>query len=190
MKNIFLAASIALAFSAGAAKADAVIDAISAAQQAHTSGQLSQAATELSNAVRAIQAVHQQRLASILPQPSEGWTMALDESSSAAMGLFGGNVGIIVGANYSHSDGRSFKVDLMADSPMVASMAGMLGNPAMMAMMGTVVKVGTVDMVDDGSTLSTMIANRVLVQAQGASVEDMAATLSSMDFARLAQFDQ
>lgn len=190
MKTIISSIAIAFVLSAGVANADAVSDALTAAQAAYANGQLGQAAAELTNATRALQSIQSAKLASTLPQSIDGWTMTMGENGSGAMGLFGGAVGTIADANYSHSDGRSFTITLTADSPMVASMAGILGSPQMMAMMGQVVKVGSVDMLNQDGSLSAMIANRILVQAQGADTADMAAILATIDFAKLAQFDQ
>lgn len=189
--NKFLAATtIAVAFSAGTAQADAVTDALAAAQAAYASGQLGQTAAELTNATRAVQAIQQERLASTLPQGIEEWTMTMGENAVGDAGFFGGMVGIMADATYSHSDGRSFTVTLIADSPTVAGMAGILGNPQMMAMMGKVVRVGAIDLLDQDGSLSALVANRVLLQAQGADVADMSSIPATMDFAKLAQFDQ
>lgn len=190
MDGFLAATAMVVVVSATAAKADAVNEALAAAQAAYASGQLGQTAAELTNATRAVQAIQQERLANTLPQPTEGWTMTLGESSVGAAGLFGGMVGTMADATYSHSDGRSFSLTLTADSPTVASMAGILGNPQMMAIMGKVVKVGAIDMLDQDGSLSALVGNRVLLQAQGADLEDMSAILGTMDFAKLAQFDQ
>jgi hypothetical protein len=190
MRTSFAATAIAVALSAATAQADAVTDALAAAQAAYANGQLGQTAAELTNATRAVQTIQQERLASTLPQPAEGWTMTPGESSVDAAGFLGGMVGIMADATYSHSDGRSFTISLMADSPTVASMAGILGNPQMMAMMGKVVKVGAIDMLDQDGSLSALVANRVLLQVQGADIADMSAILATMDFAKLGQFDQ
>jgi hypothetical protein len=189
--NIFFATiANAVAFSAGSDQADVVTDALNAAQAAYASGQLGQTAAELTNATRAVQAIQQERLATTLPQPTEGWAMTLGESTVGASGFFGSMVGTMADATYSHSDGRSFTITLSADSPAVAGMAGILGSPQMMAMMGKVVKVGAIDMLDQDGSLSALVANRVLLQAQGADVADMSAILATMDFVKLAQFDQ
>jgi hypothetical protein len=190
MRTALAATAIATALSAATVRADAVTDALAAAQAAYASGQLGQTAAELTKATRAVQTIQQERLASILPQPAEGWTMTPGESSVDAAGFFGGMIGIMADATYSHSDGRSFTLSLMADSPTVASMAGILGNPQMMAMMGKVEKAGSIDMLNQDGSLSALVANRVLLQAQGAEVTDMLATLATMDFAKLGQFDQ
>lgn len=190
MKNFFTVTAIAVAFSAGTAQADEVIDALAAAQAAYASGQLGQTAAELTNATRAVQALQQERLASTFPQPAEGWTMTLSESNVGEVTFFGGMTGTVAEATYAHSDGRSFNITLTADSPAVASMAGILGNPQMMAMMGKVVKVGALDMLDQSGSLSALVANRVLLQAEGADIADMSAVLATMDFAKLGQFDQ
>ncbi|NEX46573.1 hypothetical protein [Pseudotabrizicola algicola] len=116
--------------------------------------------------------------------------MTRGESSVDAAGFLGGMIGIVADATYSHNDGRSFTITLTADSPAVAGMAGILGNPQMMAMMGKVVRVGTIDVLDQNGSLSALVASRVLLQAQGADAADMSAVLATMDFARLGQFDQ
>lgn len=190
MKKFFAATVVAAAFCGGMAQADAVTDALAAAQAAYAGGQLGQTAAELTNATRAVQALQQERLASTLPQPADGWTMTLGESTVGDAGFFGGMIGTLADATYSHGDGRSFTITLTADSPTVAGMAGILGNPQMMAMMGKVVKVGETDMLEQEGSLSALVANRVLVQAQGADIADMSAVLAGMDFAKLGQFDQ
>lgn len=190
MRQICAATAMALALMAGAAAADPVTDALTAAQEAYAAGQLAETAAALTNATRAVQAIQQARLAAALPPAPDGWTLTLSQDDAAAMAMFGGMVGTTVNATYSHDDGRYVTVTLTADSPLVASMAGMLGSPQMMAMMGPVVKVGAIDMLDQGGSLSALVANRVLVQAQGGAVADMAALLAPIDFDRLGQFDQ
>jgi hypothetical protein len=190
MTKFLAATAFAVTFAAGAAQADAVTDALAAAQAAYANGQLGQTAAELTNATRAVQAIQQERLASTLPQPAAGWTMTIGDSATGAAGFLGGLVGTMADATYTHSDGRSFTITLTADSPTVAGMAGILASPQMMAMMGKVIKIGAIDMLDQDGSLSALVANRVLLQAQGADVADMSAILATMDFAKLGQFDQ
>jgi len=68
-------------------------------------------------------------------------------------------------------------------------MAGILGNPQMMAMMGKVVKVAGQDMLEQDGSLSALVGGRVLVQAQGMQSDTMQGVLGAVDFTRLAAYD-
>lgn len=87
--------------------------------------------------------------------------------NSADAVAFVGMIGNMVEARYSDPSGSSFTLSLTADSPMVAQMGGMLGNPQMMETMGKVVKVAGHDMLEQDKSPSALIGGRVLVQASG-----------------------
>ena len=72
---------------------------------------------------------------------------------------------------------------------MVGSMGAMLGNTQMMAMMGKVVMVGDQPVLEADGSLSTLIAARVLFQAQGAATEVMLPAVQLIDFAKVGVFD-
>jgi hypothetical protein len=69
---------------------------------------------------------------------------------------------------------------------MVGAMAGMLGNAAVMASMGRIERVNGESFLNANDELSALIGGRVLIQASGASVDDMAAHLEQIDFDALA----
>lgn len=190
MRTRMLGLTIIAAMSiAGFARADAVSDALDAAQTAYAAGKLSETAAALINASGAVKALQAERLAAFLPEPIAGWTREINTDAGAGMAMMG-MAGTTAEGRYSHDDGRSITMTLSADSPLVASMGGMLGSPQMMAMMGKVMKVGGLDMLVQDNALSALVGMRVLVQAQGDTPEAMAGLMASMNLAGLAQFDE
>lgn len=181
-------AFLALSLSAGAVLADEVADALAAAQEAYTAGNLNATAAQITAASKAVLVLQAAKLAGFLPEAPEGWTRDIDRSATEAMAL-SGIVGNMVEARYSDAEGNSFTLSLTADSPMVAQMGGMLGNPQMMAMMGKLVKVAGHDMLEQENALSALIGGRVLVQASGMESKVMQPVLAAVDFAGLATYD-
>uniref|UniRef100_UPI000255828C hypothetical protein n=1 Tax=Oceanicola sp. S124 TaxID=1042378 RepID=UPI000255828C len=130
------------------------------------------------------------KLGRFLPEAPEGWTREIDESANEGMAMMGMG-GSTAAADYTSPSGDSFTLTLAADNPMVISMAGMLGNPQMMAMMGELVEFGDQRMVNQSGEISGLVAGRVLVQASGsASAEEMTAILGTLDFTGLASYDK
>lgn len=169
-------------------QADDVSDALQAAVDAYAAGDLAGTSTAMTMAGQAIAAQQSARLAAMLPPAPDGWTMTMSEDFAQAFGMMGGGSG--AEARYDNADASvSFTVSFIADNPMVASMGAMLGNAAMMAMMGKVVKVGDQSILDSDGSLSTLAGARVLFQAQGAPVDQMMPVVEQIDFAKLATFD-
>lgn len=169
-------------------RADEVSDALSAAQAAYAAGDLNTAAAQITTAARAVQALQGGKLAGFLPEAPDGWSREIDASASDGMAMMG-MTGTMVQAQYTSAAGESFTLTLTADSPLVAQMAGILGNPQMMALMGKTAKIGGQDMLDQDGALSALVGGRVLVQAQGAPREAMQPVLEKIDFAGLARYD-
>jgi len=185
--RIFVIAAL-LAPTAPALWADAVSDALQAATDAYASGDLAKTSAELTMAGQALAARQSSLLATLLPEAPEGWTRTMSEDYAQGFGMMGGGSG--AEARYDIADGSvSFTMNFIADSPMVASMGAMLGNVQMMAMMGKVVKVGDQALLDSDNNLSTLVANRVLFTAQGATTEQMMPFVKLLDFARIGVFD-
>lgn len=168
--------------------ADEVSDALGAAQEAYAAGDLNTAAAQITTAARAVQALQGGKLAGFLPEAPEGWSREIDAGAGDGMAMMG-MAGNMVQAHYTNAAGESFTLTLTADSPLVAQMAGILGNPQMMAMMGKTAKIGGQDMLDQDGALSALVGARVLVQAQGMAREAMQPVLEKMDFAGLARYD-
>ena len=74
----------------------------------------------------------------------------------------------------------------MADNPMVASMAGMIANPALVG--GKMVRVGRQKFVQQQDQMMALIANRILIQVTGDNTDAIMAHLESVDFKAMADF--
>lgn len=184
MKAILLATCAALATPPAAA--DPFLDAMTAATEAYQDGDMVYAQDELNEAQRLLAAMKADGLSAYLPDAPDGWTREIDTEANAMMAMLGG--GTSANATYSGPDG-SFSINLIADSPMVAQMAMMLSNNAMVTQMGgQIERINRVRFLRDESSLQAIIANRILVQAEGADPEAMTPLLESMDFRAMESF--
>jgi len=169
------------------ALADDITDALTAAIEAYEAGEFADALDEMAYAEQLLNALQAEGLTVYLPAPLDGWTREIGEGAASAMGVMGG--GIAAEAEYSSPNG-SFTITLMADNPMVMQMGAMLGNRAMMAMMGEIVRVNRENFLKQDADLTGLIGNRVLIQATGADTDVMVAHLEQIDFAELESFGQ
>jgi hypothetical protein len=176
------------AFGVAFAHADAVSDALAAATTAYAAGDLSAAKTQIEAAGKEIAAMQSALLSIHFPEAPEGWTRVDTAGFAEAFGIIGGGTG--AEATYTSAAGESVTLSAYADNDMVQSFAGVLDNPAMMAMMGTTVEIGGVAfIVQEGNTTMALLENRVLLQANGdpAKAQDL---LGRIDLAALAAFDR
>lgn len=184
MKALFAATALVLC-TAIAVQADEAEDSLKSALTSYQAGKLKEAMDELAYAQQLIQTQRATALAAMLPAAPDGWTRTDNSDLNTGLNALGGGVG--VEADYS-GDGVEFKITVMANNAMVASMATMLGNTAMMAQMGKITKVGDRKFVNADGQLSGLVGTQVLVQAQGADVEKMIPILAKIDFAALEKF--
>lgn len=176
----------ALALSAPSAHADQVADTIQSALDAYNAGDIQYAMEELAYAQQQLQAMKADSLSAFLPEAPEGWTRTINTDMNAGLMMMGGGTG--AEARYDGAGG-SFTLSLTADNPMVASMGAMLGNATLLAQMGgKVERVGRQRFLNQDGSLSGLVGNRVLVQAQGGEVADMMKVLEAIDFAGLENF--
>jgi hypothetical protein len=182
----FLAAFAASLCFAGPVAADDVTDTIDSARTAYEEGDIQYAAEELTYALQLLNDLKAGSLRGFLPEPRDGWTREFDEDMATGMGMMGGGIG--AKANYSNGT-ENFSITLMADNPMVGAMGGMLGNSALLSASGAkIVRVGREKFVNQDGQLTTLVANRVLVQAEGASEDAIVAHLEEIDFRELGAF--
>ncbi len=166
-------------------QADEISDTIQSALDAYNEGDVAFAKEELAFAQQLLQQMSAMSLSDCLPEAPEGWTREIDTEMNAGLAMMGGGIG----AEAEYSDGtETFSVTLMADNPMVTAMAGMLSNTALMAAMGKMTRVGRQKYVDQDGTMSTLVNNRVLVQAEGAAPEVMLSVLEAIDYDKLGDF--
>ena len=170
------------------AQADAVSDALDAAVSAYAAGDLAQTSVSLSTAGKELATLQSNLMLAAFPAAPEGWTRADNADMAAGMAMFGGGAG--AEATYTAPDGQTLTISTFADNGMVSSVAGMLDDPAMLAMMGKSVEINGVTFLEqEGNTLMALLQKRVLVQANGdpAQAKEI---LAQFDLAKLAAFDQ
>ncbi len=167
------------------AQADDITDALTAALAAYEAGDIGDALDEMAYAEQLLQALQAEGLTAYLPAPLDGWSREIGTDGGAAMGFMGG--GFMAEATYTGQGGQ-FSVTLMVDNPMVMQMGGMLGNRAMMAMMGEIVRVNGENFVNQNGEVLGLVGGRVLIQASGGDVDTMVTHLEQMDFDALQGF--
>ncbi len=164
-----------------AAMADEVTDALDAARSAYDAGDVGGAMDELAYATGLLQAMRADGLAAFLPEAPEGWTREVSTEMAGAMAMMGGGTG--VEATYSSPE-QGFSISVMADSPMLMAMAPMMANPMMLsASGGKLHRLGDIKAIEMDGSLMALVANRFLVQAEGAPVEVMMPLFEQVDFA-------
>lgn len=167
--------------------ADAVSDAIDAAGAAYDDGNLVETANQLTLARNELSKLQSAKMQALLPTAPDGWTREDGTDMAEGMAFMGGGAG--AEAIYV-KDSTRVTVSIFADNPMVSGMLGIFGNAAMMAMMGKTVTINGTDFLDQDGSMMSVLEDRVMVQAQGGTVEEMTAILQGMDFAAVAAFDK
>lgn len=168
--------------------ADDVTDAIAEAQQAYEEGDLAYAKESLDFASQLISQQKAGALVSYLPEPLDGWTAQEAQSESIGAAMFGGGT---TASRLYQKDGASVNITYTADSPMIAQMAAMITNPALVgANGGKLMRFGRQKaMIDDSGTVQFMVDNRVMVQVEGdASEEDKVAYAKAIDLKKLKDY--
>ncbi len=185
MTKIFPAIAAAFLMTAPA-HADPFIEAMETALEAYQDGDLQFAEDELAQAQRVLADMKAQGLANFLPPAPDGWTREIDTEGGQMMGFMGG--GTMAKAVYLGDAGR-FELSLMANNPMVAQLGMMLGNSAMIAQMGgQVERINRVRFLREDQSLKAIVANRILVQAEGADADVMIPLLEQIDFRAMENF--
>ncbi|MEL6119946.1 MAG: hypothetical protein AAGL92_03805 [Pseudomonadota bacterium] len=182
MRNMILVAA-ALAMSVSAAQADDITEALESAMQAYEDGDTQYALEELEFAKQLLQAMKTDELVQFLPDAPDGWSREVNTEMNAGLAFMGGGSG--AEATYD-GDGQSITITMMADNPMVAGMAGMIGNAGLMG--AQVERLGRQKFMIMEGEISGLVDNRILIQASGGDVDDMLELLETMDFRALGKF--
>ncbi|WP_300512666.1 hypothetical protein [Aliiroseovarius sp.] len=180
--KVFLAAT-ALLLSTIAARADEVSDTLESALAAYNEGDIQYALEELEYAKQLIAAMKTDALSAFLPAAPDGWTREVNSEMNAGLAFMGGGIG--AEADYSR-DGQTFSITIMADNPMIAAFAGMIGNAGMMG--AKLERVGRMKYMNQDGELSGLVDNRILIQAKGAPVDVMIPVLKAIDVKALEDF--
>lgn len=177
------AMAAALSLAAAPAFADDVTDTLSSALQAYEEGDIDYAIEELDYAKSLMQAMKTTALEQFLPEPPDGWEMAVDSDSSAGMAMLGGGVGT-EGVYTNGTD--EFSISIMVDNPMVTAFGGMLNNAGLLGM--KVERIGREKFVVDDDEITGLIDGRILVRAEGGAADIVLPVLETMDFKALSDF--
>lgn len=165
--------------------ADEISDTLQSALDAYADGDIQYALEELDFAKQKLLELKTDSLGAFLPPAPEGWSFEKNSEMNSALGMLGGGVG--AEGTYSNGDGASVKVTLMADNPMVGSMAAMITNASAMGM--KVERINRQRFAIQDQQMMALIANRILIQTEG----DLALAqqiLEQMDFKAMANFGQ
>lgn len=165
--------------------ADEITDTLESAITAYSDGDIQYALDELDLARQQLLALKTGALEAYLPPAPEGWTRTVDAEAAQGLAMMGG--GVMAEAMYEGDDQR-YTIQLMADNPMVASVAGIINNAGMMGL--KVERVNRQKFAVQDEEIMGLVANRILVQVSGAETETMLAALEQMDFQAMQGFGQ
>jgi len=182
MKKLVLGAALS-AICALPVQADDVTDALQSAMDAYNDGDMQYALEELDYAKQLMLSMKTDALTGFLPEAPDGYTREINSEINASLGMMGGGVG--AEADYT-SDSDSFTISIFADNPMVAAMGTMISNAAAMGM--KVERIGRQKFAVQDDTVQGLVANRILVKAEGGDVAMMLSVLEGIDYRALGDF--
>jgi hypothetical protein len=182
-------AALALGLAALPAVADEFTDAVDSALEAYRDKDVKGAREELDYAVKLLDGMKSESLGKLLPEPLPGWTKEASDASEAegagmAMAMFGG--GTAASAKYSNGS-ADISITLIADSPMVTGIGGMLAGLAGAG--AKPIRINRTQFSVNDGELQGVVNSKVMVNVSGsASLEQKQAQLEAMDFKALGDF--
>ncbi|MGF1644223.1 MAG: hypothetical protein ACFCUJ_11305 [Thiotrichales bacterium] len=170
----------------GPVYADEIVDTINSALKAYQDGDFVAAKEDLDYASQLLAKQKATGLSKMLPKELAGWKREEGETQALGAGMFGG--GTMASSNYVKGD-KNVNIQLMADNPMMAAVAGMFNNPSLMGAAGTQKRINRQKVMIDGEGEMTAMIGKVLVQISGsASLEDKEAYFNALDIKALEGF--
>jgi hypothetical protein len=158
---------------------------ISEAQAAYGTGEYGRSRRALEKAIEAVAAKHADAIRGTLPQPFEGWTMADGNDQPVSLTAIGG--GLSIDRTYMNSDGTEVRIDILADSDLVAQMAAMYADDNMLQMMGMTIATlgGEKAFIDpNNGDVTFLLDQRTNIKVSGsASAENRKAYAENINFA-------
>jgi hypothetical protein len=153
---------------ASGACADDVTDQISEALKAYQNHDTRTAIAALDAATNLLRQSRADGLKKLLPPPPPGWTADAAESTAVSVAMLGG--GITASRAY-HNGVQRVEVQLVADSPMLQSLAALISSPlGAIGGMSTVVIGGRrMSYTENDHTYMTLVADKVIVKIEGNS---------------------
>lgn len=174
---------------AGAASADEFTDTLESALRAYNDGDVAGAQQDVDYAEKLLGAMKAESLARFLPAAQAGWTRedADVAESGGVMAMLGG--GTTAAATYRKADGTEMTITLVANSPMVSGLAGIIGGVASIGGGGKPMRIQRTEFANNDGELQGVVAGKVMISVSGgAPIEDKTAYLETMDFKALADF--
>lgn len=158
---------------------------LQSAIEAHESGDSGHALKEVDDARQRLLALKTDALAALLREAPDGRTREITTERTAALGMMGGGTGARV--EYS-GDGQSVRPMMMADTPVVGTMSGMIANAAMYG--ARVERVGHDTSMVQNREVTGLVVHNSLVKASGEDVQTLLDLIGTMDFATVKPFGQ
>lgn len=171
MRIIVPVAAMLVAFGS-AARADEFSEALDLARQYYEEGDYVAASEELQFAIQSLQSKIAEQYVATFPEPPEGWTAGEVENQGGAAFMGGGTM---LKRTYENDLGATVEATLIANNPMVQSMAGMLGMMAgqpgaKRVRVGREHGVVTWD-AEEHSGEATLAVGRALIQLEGRGLD-------------------
>jgi hypothetical protein len=169
------------------ARADDVTDQINEALKAYQNHDTQTAIAALDAASNLLRQSRADGLKKLLPPPPPGWTADAPESTAVSVAMLGG--GITASRAY-HNGIQRVEVQLVADSPMLQSLAALISSPlgAIGGMKTVVIGGRRMSYTENDHTYMTLVADKVIVKVDG-NTDTPDATLKSfigvIDFAAI-----
>lgn len=178
---VLIVALLATAILAGAACADDVTDAISAANKAYGGGDYKEASTQLQTALGHVNQQLIELLVDALPDPPSGWKAEEAEGLDAAAIGAGFFATLVVERTYTAPDGSEIDMVVAANSPMLISLRMFISNPMMASMAGqtgmkkvSVCGYDAMEHFDDGTyEMHVLAGNMTLISIDGSKESDV-----------------
>ncbi len=167
--------------------ADDILDAIDQARKAYQSGDMTTAKQSLDLASTLIGQKNAEGFAKMLPEPLAGWTAEKAQSNAVGGVIFGGVSA--ASRNYANAKGDNVEISISGNSALLTQFAPALNNPAMAALMGKLIKVGSQRAIQnqDGDIVM-VVANKLLINVQGsADAASKLAYAQAIDIAKLSK---
>ncbi len=150
---------------------DEVEDSINEALKLYKEGKYSEASTSLQVAVNGINEKKGGTISSALPEKIGEWKGA-EINNSNALSVLGG--GTTVERKYTKGD-RDATITIIADSPMIGQVIGLMSNPTIAGLAGMKMKkagTNTVSIQKDQGMGQIVVDNRFLIQIQGSELKE------------------
>ena len=185
--RMILCVALLAASALSAVAADDILDAIDAARKAYTGGDTAGAKQSLDLASQLIAQKNAESFVALLPAALPGWKAEKAQANAVGGALLGGVSSAT--RNYTNAKDESIEVSISGDNALLTQFAPMLNNPAMAAMMGKLIRVGSQRAIQnpDGD-ITMVVAKKFLINVQGSG--DAASKLAyaqAIDFATLAK---